>query len=163
MQRRAGADHGIFNTMSRAAASQGSAMNVVRVGEDLRGCGRVRSALWTGGFVMALAHAAVAHAFRAIDAPPPTRAAVQNAPQVDPALQADDRGSLRQGVVGAVSANGDAVLVNGTWFVIVEGRTQVFRNGRPAPAGTLAKGQQVKFTLAPGTVDRKTLGVVYAP
>ncbi len=113
--------------------------------------------------MVALGHAAGAHAARAIDAPPPTRAAVLNAPQADAALQADDRSSLRQGVVGAVGANGDAVLVNGSWFVIVEGRTQVFRNGRPAPAGTLAKGQRVKFTLAPGTVDRKTLGVVYVP
>jgi hypothetical protein len=160
---RASAGHGILNTASPAAANQGPAMNVVRVDGSVRGRAFARAALCAGVTVVLLGHAAGAHAFRAIDAPPPTRAAVLNAPQADAALQADDRSSLRQGVIGAVSTAGDAVLVNGAWFVIVEGRTQVFRDGRPAPAGTLAKGQQVKFTLAPGTPDHKTLGVVYVP
>ena len=112
---------------------------------------------------MMLGPMAGAFAARAIDAPPPTRAAVLNAPRVDAAVQADDRSSLRQGMVGSVSASGDAVLVNGAWFFIVEGRTQLFRDGRPAPAGALANGQWLKFTLAPGTADRRTLGVVYVP
>jgi hypothetical protein len=169
MRRRMKAGDGILNTTSRIAANQGSAMNVVREGRHFLGrdmarpANPARTALWTGGFVMALAHAGTAHAFRAIDAPPPTRAAVLNAPQADAASQADDRGSLRQGVVDAVSTKGDAVRVNGAWFVLIEGHTQVFRDGRPAPAGALVKGLQVKFTLAPGTTDQKTLGVVYVP
>lgn len=170
MRRHVGAAHGILTiTTLRAAVNERSAMNVVRerVGgpADVRGGGSAlaRAAVWAGGGLLVLGHVAGAHAARAIDAPPPTRAAVLNAPQVDAALQADDRSSLRQGLVGSVSASGDAVLVNGAWFFIVEGRTQLFRNGRPAPAGALAKGQLVKFTLAPGTADRKTLGVVYVP
>lgn len=171
-----GTCHGVFRiTMLRAAANEGSAMNVVhggvRAGGPVGGSagGRVsgnalaRAAVWAGGLMLALGPVAGAHAARAIDAPPPTRAAVLNAPQADAALQADDRSSLRLGVVDLVNANGDAVLVNGAWFFIVEGRTQLFRNGRPAPAGALAKGQVVKFTLAPGVADRRTLGVVYVP
>ena len=192
MGRQARAGEGIFKiTTLRAAANEGSAMNVGRMGALLGGSlvepvvgsvvrrqvgrqvghlgGRLggtfvaRAAVWTGGLVLMLGPMAGAFAARAIDAPPPTRAAVLNAPQVDAAVQADDRSSLRQGMVGSVSASGDAVLVNGAWFFIVEGRTQLFRDGRPAPAGALAKGQWLKFTLAPGTADRRTLGVVYVP
>lgn len=138
-----------------------------RSGQHLWGSLRARATAWAGGAVVALGLwlglSAGAHATRAIDAPPPTRAAVLNAPQADAALQADDRSSLRRGMVDSVSASGDAVLIHGSWFFIVEGRTQLFRDGRAASAGALAKGQWVKFTLAPGTADRKTLGVVYVP
>lgn len=110
-----------------------------------------------------LSAASAAHAVRAIDAPPPTRAAVINTPRPDPAAQADDSTSLRQGVVAAVSPNADAVLVNGSWLGIVEGRTALFRQGRPVQASQLSKGQMLRFTLAPGSADRKVLGVVYVP
>lgn len=103
-----------------------------------------------------------AHAVRAIDAPPPTRAAVLNAPRPDPVAQADDSSSLRQGVVSAVSPNGDRVYINGAWLAVVEGRTTLFQRGRAALPSQLSKGQRLSFTLAPGA-DRKTLGVVYVP
>ena len=118
-----------------------------------------RTSLW----VATLLVVPTAHAVRAIDAPPPTRAAVLNALRPDPALQADDSSSLRQGVVTAVSPNADAVLVNGSWLGIVEGRTALFRQGRSVPASQLSKGQMLRFTLAPGNADRKVLGVVYVP
>ncbi len=118
-----------------------------------------RTALW----VAMLLAVPSAHAVRAIDAPPPTRAAVLNASRPDPALQADDSASLRRGSVAAVSPNADAVLVNGSWLAIVEGRTTLFRQGRPVPASQLGKGQMLRFTLAPGSADRKVLGVVYVP
>lgn len=104
-----------------------------------------------------------AQAVRAIDAPPPTRAAVLNTPRPDPAVQADDSSSLRQGVVADLSPKGDWVFVNGSWLAIVEGRTRLFQSGRTAQPDALRKGQLLKFTLAPGTADRKTLGVVYVP
>ena len=113
--------------------------------------------------IAALLAAGAAHAVRAIDAPPPTRAAVLNTPRPDAAAQADDSSSLRQGVVGDVSANGERVYVNGTWLFVAEGTTRLFRQGRAVPATSLSKGQLLKFTLAPGAADRKTLGIVYVP
>ena len=103
-----------------------------------------------------------AQAARALDVPPPTAAAVLNAPKPDAAAQADDRSSLRQGVVAAVSADAAWVYVNGSWLRIASG-TKLFRQGRPVAAGALAKGQLLRFTLATGAADRKTLGVVYVP
>jgi hypothetical protein len=115
------------------------------------------------GLAAALVAVPTANAFRAIDAPPPTRAAVLNAPRPDPAAQADDSSSLRQGVVTDVSPKGDWVYVNGSWLGIVEGRTQLFQRGSAAQASQISKGQLLKFTLVPGAADRKTLGVVYVP
>lgn len=115
------------------------------------------------GLVTALLAGSAAHAVRAIDAPPPTRAAVLNAPRPDPVVQADDSASLRQGVVADVNTGANTVYINGQWLSIAEGSTRLFRQGRPVQADTLRKGQRLKFTLAPGTGDRKTLGVVYVP
>jgi hypothetical protein len=107
--------------------------------------------------------AAPSHAARAIDVPPPTRAAVLNTPLPDPATQADDSSSLRQGVVSDVSPNADRLLVNGSWLRVAEGSTRLFRQGRPVQANAVGKGQLIQFTLAPGVADRKTLGIVYVP
>ena len=120
---------------------------------------RLQAGLW----VLVLMSAGAAHAVRAIDAPPPTRAAVLNAPKPDPAIQADDSASLRQGVVVDVSPKADWVYINSQWLRIAEGRTTLFRQGRPVQANALSKGQVLKFTLAPGGADRNTLGVVYVP
>jgi hypothetical protein len=111
----------------------------------------------------ALLATGVSHAARALDAPPPTREAVVNAPQADAAAQADDRTSLRQGVISAIGTKGDAVLINGSWLGIVNGQTVLFRQGKPVRPDVLRKGQQLRFTLAPGAADRRTLGVVYVP
>ncbi|KNZ32997.1 MAG: hypothetical protein AD742_08460 [Methylibium sp. NZG] len=108
-------------------------------------------------------HGGLAQAARALDVPPPTPAAVLNAPKPDTATQADDRSSLRQGVVRDVSADRAWVYVNGTWLRIAEGSTQLFRQGRAVHASALSKGQLLRFTLAPGAADRTTLGVVYVP
>ena len=104
-----------------------------------------------------------ARAVRALDAPPPTRAAVLNSPKPDAAVQADDSASLRQGLIEQVSANGDRVLVNGSWLAVVEGHTRLFQRGRQVPASQLSKGQWLRFTLAPGAAGRSTLGVAYVP
>jgi hypothetical protein len=114
-------------------------------------------------FAAAWLASGTALAARAIDVPPPTRAAVLNAPQPDAAAQADESSSLRQGVVADVSPKADWVYINGSWLRIAEGSTRLFRQGRPVQAGALSKGQLLKFTLAPGAADRKTLGVVYVP
>lgn len=111
----------------------------------------------------ALLTVGVSHAARAIDAPPPSREAVVNAPQPDAAAQADDRTSLRQGIIAAIGAKGDVILVNGSWLGIVDGQTVLFRQGKPVRSDVLRKGQQLRFTLAPGAADRRTLGVVYVP
>ncbi len=103
------------------------------------------------------------HAVRAIDAPPPTRAAVVNAPKPDPVRQADDSASLRQGRVDAVAPNGDSIYINGAWVAIVVGRTRLFRQGRAVQPDVLGKGQVLRFTLAPGGAEPRTLGVVYVP
>lgn len=105
----------------------------------------------------------VARAARALDVPPPTAAAVLNAPRPDAAAQADDRSSLRQGVVQEVSADRVWVRVNGSWLRIASDSTRLFRQGRPVQPSALSQGQLLKFTLAPGVADRTTLGVVYVP
>jgi len=117
----------------------------------------------SGLLATAVLAAGASHAARAVDAPPPSRAAVVSAPQPHAAVQADDRASLRQGIVADISAKGDWVFVNGSWLGIVDGHTVLFRNGRPVRADVLRKGQPLRFTLAPGVADRKTLGVVYVP
>jgi hypothetical protein len=111
----------------------------------------------------ALLAASATHAVRAIDAPPPTRAAVLNAPQPNPAIQADDSASLRQGVVADMNPSANTVYINGSWLRIAEGSTRLFQQGRLVQADALRKGQRLKFTLAPSAADRKTLGVVYVP
>ena len=77
---------------------------------------------------------------------------------------ADDSSSLREGVITAVGDKRDQIEVNGSWLKIVDGKTRVFRQGRTVNASDeLVKGSKVKFTLAPGSADRATLGVVYVP
>ena len=77
---------------------------------------------------------------------------------------ADDSSSLREGVITAVSDKRDQIEVNGSWLKVVDGKTRVFRQGRTVNGSDeLVKGSKVKFTLAPGTADRATLGVVYVP
>ncbi len=114
-----------------------------------------------GTLLVSLLASAPTHAARAIDVPPPTRAAVLNAPLPDPATQADDSSSLRQGVVTDISPNADWLFINGSWLRVAEGSTRLFRQGRPVQAKAVGKGQRVEFTLAPGVADRKTLGIVY--
>lgn len=103
------------------------------------------------------------HAAGALGSAPPSAESVRSVRQVAPMAQADDSSSLRQGVVTALSPRRDWVYVNGTWLGVVEGRTRLFRLGKPVPAGALAEGQLLRFNLAPGRNDGTTLGVVYVP
>lgn len=76
--------------------------------------------------------------------------------------------SLREGVVAELERTdlqrGVRLKINGSWLLVAEGTTRVFRRGMEVGQRTLDVGQKVKFTLAPvvgsvGSVD--TLGVVY--
>ena len=79
------------------------------------------------------------------------------------AAQADDSSSMREGVIAGVSAKRDQVEINGSWLNAVDGVTHVFRRGQVVGRAALAKGQKVRFTLAPGAAGRTTLGAVYVP
>jgi len=103
------------------------------------------------------------HAVRAVGAAAPSPESVRSVHHATPLAQADDRSSLRQGVVTALGQQNHWVHVNGTWMAVVEGRTRLFRHGKPVAAEVLAKGQLLRFTLAPGRDDGTTLGVVYVP
>lgn len=70
---------------------------------------------------------------------------------------------MHQGVVTAVSAQGDHVEIQGRAHFIAPGQTRFFRDGNAVTADALKKGQTLRFTLAGGSKDRPTLGVVYVP
>lgn len=110
-----------------------------------------------------LAIGAVSHAATVKGGPMPP---IEPGPLVVTAAQAassaDDSSSMREGVISAISDKRDQVEINGTLFKIVQGKTQVIRNGRSVKPDDLAKGQKVRFTLA-GASDRATLGAVYVP
>lgn len=114
-------------------------------------------------WIAAFGFAGPATAVRVENAGPPNQESVRQASP--PSLQAaDDKSSLRQGLITGVSEKRDQVEINGSWFKVVEGKTRVFRQGRAVKSGDeLAKGLQVKFNLAPGSSDTTTLGVVYVP
>ena len=112
---------------------------------------------------IALATATSAGAVRLADMPPPTPESVRNS-TVAPATaaQTDGSSSLSDGLVAAVNDKGDQIEVHGTWLKLVDGQTQVFRQGKRVTGTALAKGQRIRFSLAAGA-DRTTLGLVYVP
>ena len=79
------------------------------------------------------------------------------------AQQADDSNSIREGAITEVGAKSDRILVNGSWLKVIAGKTRLFRRGIEVSRDVLETGQKLRFTLAPGEVDRSTLGVVYVP
>ena len=126
----------------------------------------MKTPLFAAG-ILALSFAGQALAVRVESAPAPKPDSVrqENPPSASKAAaNADDRSSLREGVITAVSDKRDQVEINGSWLKVVDGQTRVFRQGRSVRSGDeLVKGRQVKFTLAPGSSDNSTLGVVYVP
>ena len=115
-----------------------------------------------GALLMALACSGNVVAVR-VDAPAPNPDSVRRASPAT-TTQADDRNALRTGTITAVSDKRDQVEINGSWLKLTDGQTQVFRRGRLVKgADELAKGQTVRFTLAPSATDVTTLGVVYVP
>ena len=124
----------------------------------------------TSGIIMGvtvavgLAAAGQALAVRVTGAQAPSPEIVRQA--VQPSLaasHADDSSSLREGVITGVSAHHDQIEVNGSWLELAEGKTRVFRQGRVVKRDQLAKGQKVKFTLAPSDASHATLGALYVP
>ena len=94
----------------------------------------------------------------------PSPDAVRRATPPTAAAAADESHSIRQGVVTALGDQRDRIQVNGSWLMVVNGTTRMFRQGRVATINDIAKGQTVRFTLAPGAAGaRTTLGVVYVP
>ncbi|MDQ6681374.1 MAG: hypothetical protein M3Y67_10500 [Pseudomonadota bacterium] len=125
---------------------------------------KTRHIIITIASALAITAAGPAWAVRVTDARVPTTSAMGQAPQPSAAAShADDSSSLREGTISDVSAKHDQIEVNGSWLKLVEGKTRVFREGRATSGDALAKGQKVKFTLAPGDAGRTTLGVVYVP
>lgn len=71
------------------------------------------------------------------------------------------------GVIAAVRASSDPrgvrVQIDGRWWLVLDGRTSVLRDGRLVGAEALAVGQAVRFTLATATPGETALGIVHVP
>ena len=102
-------------------------------------------------------------AVRVVSEPAPKPGAVREAASAAGANRADESNSLREGVITALSETADRVEVQGTWLDIVDGKTRIFRRGTAIAPSALQKGVKIRFTVAPGTGGRSTLGVVYVP
>jgi hypothetical protein len=92
----------------------------------------------------------------------PKPAAVREAASAG-ATRPDEVSALREGVITGLSPTADRVEVQGTWLDIAEGKTHIFRRGTALAPSALQKGMKIRFTLAPGSAGRGTLGVVYVP
>lgn len=86
---------------------------------------------------------------------PPARASAPS-PSVAPV-------PLQTGTVSGLRGDGAQVEIDGKWFIVKPGRTQLLRAGLPVGASMLAKGQKLSFTLASATQGEKALGVVHVP
>ena len=121
---------------------------------------QVRAAmLW----VVLAGAAGSALAVRVEAGPAPKAAAVREAASAAPAGRPDESSALREGVITALSDKADRVEIQGNWLDIAEGKTHIFRRGTVLAPNALQKGMKIRFTLAPGTEGRGTLGVVYVP
>ena len=121
-------------------------------------------ARWFAACTLALGLTGQALAIRIPGDPAPSPGAVQP-PSTSPSRIPVERGSgLAEGMITKVSEKRDQVEINGSWIRISDDKTRVFRQGRAViAADELVKGKVVKFTLAPGTGDTLTLGLVYVP
>lgn len=70
---------------------------------------------------------------------------------------------VRQGLVTAVNQGGGRVEIGGVWYVVVTGRTQLVRAGRPVGIDALKKGQSLSFTVLEQAAGPATLGVAHVP
>lgn len=71
--------------------------------------------------------------------------------------------ALLRGVVTELDAAGGRVQIQGQWHRVVSGQTHVLSGGKQVPVNRLKVGQKLKFTLAAGNSETKTLGIVYVP
>ena len=71
--------------------------------------------------------------------------------------------ALRTGTISSLRADGTQVEIDGKWYVLKAGRSLLLRKGLPVGADVLAKGQQIKFSLASTTPGEMALGVVHVP
>ena len=106
---------------------------------------------------LSLLPAAGAHAVRAADTPPPAPELIRAQDHVGTASALG-----RAGQITAAEAGSDLIEIDGVGYRVVEGRTQVFRQGRPVALGLLAKGLRVQFKVSPGGHGVPVLGVVHA-
>ncbi len=115
-----------------------------------------------GATVLALLTAAstAAHAVRAADTPPPVPAAVRLAHP--PASNNDPAGALFDGRITALDLDAGRIVINGISFQLSEKRTQVFRQGLPAPASALRLGERVHYGVAGADPAQRVLTTVYA-
>lgn len=104
--------------------------------------------LWAGG---------AAHADRVVgiaSIPPAKGAAAPPAAAAVP---------LQTGTVTALRSDGAQLEIDGKWFIVKPGRTQLLRDGLPVSTSALVKGQRLSFTLASATPGEQALGVVNVP
>lgn len=87
--------------------------------------------------------------------PPANKVGATQAATVTPALLS--------GVVSEVRPDGTQVQIGGQWFILKRGRSLLLRGGLPVDASVLAKGQQLKYSLASATPGEMALGVVHVP
>jgi hypothetical protein len=109
-----------------------------------------------------LAFASLCGAVR-VEAAAPSASAVMKSPQQSAAAQADESASLRHGVVTALDGKGARLQVQGVWLEIAADKTQLLRDGKPAPLDTLKVGDAIRFMVAPGAAEGQALRVIYAP
>ncbi|HEV7574683.1 MAG TPA: hypothetical protein VGO85_01455 [Caldimonas sp.] len=132
--------------------------------KDLFSPGRVRAASFALVALALASFANLASASRAGGAAPPAASAVQGAAQQPAQVQADESASLRQGTVAAVDERATRLQVNGVWLDLVEGKTQLVRDGRLAGLATLKAGEAIRFTVIPASgAAAPALKVIYAP
>jgi hypothetical protein len=114
--------------------------------------------------VLALAAAAPlpVAAARIVGGAAPSASAVQGAAAQPAQVQNDESASLRQGTIAAIDGRGARVQVQGVWLDLVDGKTQLLRNGRPAGLDTLKAGEAIRFTVVPGGAA-PALKVIYVP
>lgn len=93
----------------------------------------------------------------------PAASSVRGASVQPASEQADESASLRKGLVTSLDERGTRVQVQGVWLDVVAGKTQLSRLGQPSRVDTLRVGEAIRFTVAPGVVERQALRVVYAP
>lgn len=125
---------------------------------------RLRAAVLVLGTLVLGSAADLATASRAGGAAAPAASAVRATTQQPAHLQADESASLRQGTIAAVDPSGMRVQVQGIWLDLVEGRTQLVRNGQAARLATLKAGESIRFTVMSASgAAAPALQVIYAP
>lgn len=120
---------------------------------------RTLPAPWPAACALALLAHGPAEAIRNLGEVPPPRGAAAVAPQLPEPPTAS-------GVITGVRTDdprGMRVEIGGRWWLVLNGRTGVLRNGRLVDAAALAVGQAVRYQLATAVPGETALGVVHVP